>query len=379
MPRHALDATHYTSPDTFRLEQQRLFGRLWIFVGFASLVRERNQFFARQVAGVPVLVQRTDAGIRAFLNQCPHRQSAIQSEPHGKRPLVCPYHAWSFGAEGELRGLPNSGLYQFTAEEKAGICLTKLHLQQVGELLFVNLAEQPLPLEEQFAPEFLENLRVASSHLDSQIIYSCHRVRYNWKLNMENVKDYNHLPFIHPKTFNPLMTATPKSSAQVERPAEVPSVVEQLLQAGHAPTLDALSFPAKAEMADHDNWYRPLCERYGEDSAFYNWFLYPNVNLYSVRGDSFVLQQYDPISPHETDYHLWVATARRKNERTDFTALLSTLIRIEHQVIAEDTAVLERLQAHLGPHSPPSMHGDYETELVRQHLWYRTNVLEEAR
>ncbi|KLD24020.1 2Fe-2S ferredoxin, partial [Xanthomonas perforans] len=111
---------------------------------------------------------------------------------HGKRPLVCPYHAWSFGPEGELRGLPNPGLYQFTAEEKDAICLRKLHLEQVGQLLFVNLSEQPLPLTEQFSPEYLEQLRLASSHLDSQIIYSCHRVRYNWKLNMENVKDYNH-------------------------------------------------------------------------------------------------------------------------------------------------------------------------------------------
>ncbi|XQA71315.1 aromatic ring-hydroxylating oxygenase subunit alpha [Xanthomonas sacchari] len=377
MTRHALDAEHYISPHSLRLEQQRLFGTLWIFAGFASMVRERNQFFARQVAGVPVLVQRTEAGIRAFLNQCPHRQSAIQIESHGKRPLVCPYHAWSFGAEGELRGLPNSGLYQFTAEEKAGICLTKLHLQQVGELLFVNMAEQPLPLEEQFETAFLEDLRAAASHVDSQLIYSCHRVRYNWKLNMENVKDYNHIPFIHPKTFNPLMTAAPKPSAHVERSAEVPSVVEQLLQGGAPISLQALSFPAKAEIAVQDHWYRPLCERYGEDSAFYNWFLYPNVNFYSVRGDSFVLQQYDPVSPDETDYHLWVATARRKSERTDFTALLSTLMRIEHQVIAEDTAVLERLQAGFGPHSRSFMHGDYETELVRQHLWYRANVLEQ--
>ncbi|WP_045770058.1 aromatic ring-hydroxylating oxygenase subunit alpha [Xanthomonas albilineans] len=377
MPRHALDATHYTSPDTFRLEQQRLFGRLWIFVGFASLVRERNQFFARQVAGVPVLVQRTDAGIRAFLNQCPHRQSAIQSEPHGKRPLVCPYHAWSFGAEGELRGLPNSGLYQFTAEEKAGICLTKLHLQQVGELLFVNLAEQPLPLEEQFPPEFLENLRVASSHLDSQIIYSCHRVRYNWKLNMENVKDYNHVPFVHPKTFSPLMTETDRTSAGITRAADVPSEIQRLLQSSTPPRLNQLSFPAQGLIVEQENWFRSLCDRYGEESAYYNWFIYPNVNFCCVRGDHFLLQQYDPLSPNETDYHLWVMTARRKHPRTDFTALLSSLVRAERTVIAEDTVLLERMQAGIGSHSLRFTHGDYETELVRQHLWYRSNVLEQ--
>uniref|UniRef100_UPI0013CE2201 Rieske 2Fe-2S domain-containing protein n=1 Tax=Pseudomonas aeruginosa TaxID=287 RepID=UPI0013CE2201 len=76
-----------------------------------------NQFFTRKIAGVPVVVQRTESGIRAFLNQCPHRLSAIQTECTGQRPLVCPYHAWSFGAEGQLQGIPNSSLYQFSAEE----------------------------------------------------------------------------------------------------------------------------------------------------------------------------------------------------------------------------------------------------------------------
>lgn len=201
MTRHALDAAHYTEPQTLALERERLFGRLWIFVGFSSMVRERNQFFTRKIAGVPVVVQRTESGIRAFLNQCPHRLSAIQTECTGQRPLVCPYHAWSFGAEGQLQGIPNSSLYQFSAEERARIGLRKLHLEEVGQLLFVNLADDPLPLREQFDDGFLETLREVSSHLDTRLIYSCHKVRYNWKLNMENVKDYNHVPFVHPKTF----------------------------------------------------------------------------------------------------------------------------------------------------------------------------------
>ncbi|AEO42256.1 aromatic ring-hydroxylating dioxygenase subunit alpha [Xanthomonas euvesicatoria pv. euvesicatoria] len=378
MRRHALDVKHYTSPHTFELEQARLFSRLWTFVGFSSLVAKRNQFFARQVAGVPVLVQRTDAGIRAFINQCPHRQSAIQIDSHGKRPLVCPYHAWSFGPEGELRGLPNPGLYQFTAEEKDAICLRKLHLEQVGQLLFVNLSEQPLPLTEQFSPEYLEQLRLASSHLDSQIIYSCHRVRYNWKLNMENVKDYNHVPFVHPKTFGPLMTSTDKAARTQESGSDAASPVKQLLQSKAVPALSELSFPVKAHITAQSSWFRSLCDRYGEDEAYYNWFVYPNVNFCSVRGDYFLLQQYDPVSSSETDYHLWVMTAQRKHERTDFTALLSDLIRGERTVIAEDTVLLERMQAGFGPHSDHITHGDYEIQLVRQHRWYRGAVLEET-
>jgi phenylpropionate dioxygenase-like ring-hydroxylating dioxygenase large terminal subunit len=375
MPRHALDATHYISPQSLAMEREKLFGRLWTFVGFSSMVAERNQYFTRKVAGVPILVQRTDNGIRAFINECPHRLSAIQTDSAGIRPLVCPYHAWSFGAEGELRGIPNQGLYQFTRAEREAICLHKLHVERVGQLLFVNFAAEPLPLTEQFAPEFVEQLREVSAHLDTQIVYSCHRVRFNWKLTMENVKDYNHVPFIHPKTFLPAMTAMVK-----ELPVEPdqPSIVRQMLERAQAPALSTLSYATRAALKPYRNWFAPLCDTYGGEDAYYNWFIYPNVNFCSVKGEHFLLQQFDPVSPGETDYHLWMMTARRKDSRTDFTALLGTLIRGERAVIDEDTVVLERMQDGLGVRAQRFMHGDYEAHLVAQHLWYKAHVVGEG-
>lgn len=369
MSRHFLDAKHYISPETFALEREKLFSRLWIFAGFKSQVREHNQFFTRKVAGMPILVQRTDAGIRAFMNECPHRLSAIQTEPCGKRPLVCPYHAWSFGAEGELRGIPKQELYQFSDAEKKKICLHKLHVAEIGELLFVNFSNQPIALEEQFTKSYLESLREVSSYLDSQIIYSCHKVRYNWKLNMENVKDYNHIPFVHSKSFSTVITSPPK--ADTGKPTFSPLA----MQIEHPPSLSVLSYSAKTTLTQHTNWFANLCDRYGEQDAYYNWFIYPNVNFGCVRGESFHLQQYDPVCPGETDYHLWVMTARRKNDKSDFTALLRSLMSIEHSVVSEDVVVLEKLQAGLGEHSREFMHGDYEGSIVRQHEWYRANVL----
>lgn len=376
MIRHALDAEHYISPHTFSLESDRIFSKLWIFVGFSSMVRQRNQFFTRKVAGIPILVQHTDTGVRAFVNQCPHRLSAIQTEYTGQRPLVCPYHAWSFGPEGELRAIPNSSLYRFTDEERSGICLHKLHLAEVGQLLFVNLAVKPIPLCEHFTNDYLEVLREVSSHLDSRLIYSCHRVRYNWKLNMENVQDSNHVSFIHPKTLQPIMTSPIK---MVKHDPETPSELVGLLQLGKVHNLSSLSYSAQTPLQHlNRSWFANLCHVYGDEHVYYSWYIYPNVNFCSVNGEHFLLQQYDPVSPGETDYHLWMMTARRKNEHTDFTALLNILIKRERTVIAEDTVVLERLQDGLSNHSRHFTHGDYETHLVRQHLWYRAQVVGEV-
>lgn len=374
MTRHALDVKHYTSPETFAQESKNLFSKFWVFAGFSSMVRERNQFFTRNIAGVPVLIQRTKAGIRAFANECPHRLAAIQTAATGKRPLVCPYHAWSFDDEGSLVGIPNEGLYQFSDRERDEICLKKFHIEEVGQLLFVNLSDTPISITEQFSESFLDELHTVSSHLDQKIIYSCHRVSYNWKLNMENVKDYNHVPFIHSKTFSPLMATPTKNTAFAN---DKSSIVKQLIEQNSAPDLVSLSYHTKAPIQEYNNWFSNLCNGYGDKNAYYNWFIYPNVNFCSVKGEHFLLQQYEPVSPGETDYHLWMMTASRKDERTDFTALLSVLIRNERTVIAEDTLVLEKLQAGFNENSRKFMHGDYEVRLVQQHLWYRKNILGE--
>lgn len=376
MSRHVLDIQHYTDSRTFLLEQQRLFGKLWLFAGFSSMVAGRNQFFTRHLAGIPVLVQRTQAGVRAFVNQCPHRKSPIQTACSGTRPLVCPYHAWTFGPEGQLRSTPNARLYQFDAAEKAALHLQALPVEVVGQLIFVNLGDDPLALSEQFSEDFLAQLRDVSAYLDSHLVYSCHRVRYNWKLNMENVKDFNHVPFIHPKTFFPALKA-PVQVPEACLPGEPPASVVQRLRRPDAVKLCALSYTGGLPMSSAPAWFAKDCDTYGDGTHYNNWFVYPNVNFCSVKGGYFLLQQYDPVAPGETDYHLWMMTARRKDTRTDFTALLSTLIRGERQVIAEDTQVLERMQAGFGLHSGQVCHGDYEGMLVDQHLWYRANILGE--
>lgn len=376
MVRHVLDIKHYTDPGTFEQEQRELFGKLWLFAGFSSMVARRNQFFTRRLAGVPVLVQRTEAGVRAFINQCPHRKSAIQTACSGTRPLVCPYHAWTFGPEGELRSTPNAALYQFEPSEKAALRLQPLAVQVIGQLIFVCLGDEPPPLHQQFSAGFVAQLHEVSAYLDSHVVYSCHRVRYNWKLNMENVKDYNHVPFIHPQSFFPAVKPGAQQP-QPSRPGVALPVRAQLSGCASEVKLSDLSYTAEVAMNTAPGWFAGACDTYGAGTHYNNWFVYPNVNFCSVKGGHFLLQQYDPVAPGETDYHLWMMTARRRDERTDFTALLSTLIRGERQVIAEDTHVLEHMQAGFGPRSGQVCHGDYEGMLVQQHLWYRVNVLGE--
>ena len=374
--RHCLDARHYVDEHVFQLERERLYGRLWIFAGFAQALRERHSYFARRVAGVPVLLQNTATGLRAFINQCPHRGMPVQRAGFGARALVCPYHGWSFDGQGALHAIPNEVEYGFEPQERAGLSMIPVALRQVGELLFVNLADDPMPIEQQFAPQMLAALDGLSRHLDHRLIHASFPARCNWKLTMENVKDANHVQFLHAESLFPAMREEHANRAPPLAPGLTPA--PRIVRTA-APPLGALSYAVKTPLDIAPGWFAPLVERYGTDNAYYNWFLYPNVNLCSINGLHFVLQQYDPVAPGSSDYHLWIMTARRKHPDTDFTALLRTLMSAERAVVEEDLQHLQALQGAFGPWSPPVSHGNYEQPLIDQHRWYVANVVHEAR
>ncbi|MEI9915787.1 MAG: aromatic ring-hydroxylating dioxygenase subunit alpha [Methylovirgula sp.] len=195
----------YLSEDILALENERIFKSLWIFAGLRSALANRNAFFTRKIGGVPVVVTTDGETIRAFENLCAHRSMPIQQEACGNRALICPYHAWTFNQDGSLRAMARPHLYDLRRAEKENIRLREFSVEIVGNLIFVNLAPEPAPFATQFTPEFMAEIKTASEHFDQVYAYTTFEVGYNWKLNFENVVDYNHVPFIHSASFGSML------------------------------------------------------------------------------------------------------------------------------------------------------------------------------
>ncbi|MGH6953161.1 MAG: aromatic ring-hydroxylating oxygenase subunit alpha [Alphaproteobacteria bacterium] len=103
----ALPPACYTSPEFFALERERIFMKVWNFVGDVGLVPNPGDYHAFDYAGVPVLLVRDRAGtVRAFANTCRHKGSRIVSGDGSARALKCPYHGWVYGLDGKLTGAP---------------------------------------------------------------------------------------------------------------------------------------------------------------------------------------------------------------------------------------------------------------------------------
>lgn len=56
-----------------------------------------------------VLWRPTDGTVRAASDRCPHREAPLSEGVVAEDCLVCPYHGWSFGADGACVEVPSSG------------------------------------------------------------------------------------------------------------------------------------------------------------------------------------------------------------------------------------------------------------------------------
>jgi len=347
-----LSQKHYIDPDIFAKEQKQIFSKLWIFAGLRTLLSEPDAFLTRTIGGIPILIQNFAGEIKAFENQCAHRQAPLQLEAYGQRKLACRYHGWSYTDDGHVKGIPHQeALYHFTADEKEKLCLRQFAIEIIGNLIFINIDADPLPIEEQFTDEFRQQLTTISGYFSSQVIHTSVPSQFNWKLNFENVLDYNHIPFVHPQTFKPLINKAAISSAPARK-----ALPEKTL-------LSSLSYASTMEMQVKKWPWQASVEGFGEPDTFHTHFIYPNVNFISVGGLIFLIQQFDPISASLTDVRLSLMTARETNKIRGLPAILWGYLKSEKRVLDEDRALLEGLQSNLYDNGKPSYHGAYEVQL----------------
>src|SRR3954451_127751 len=85
-----------------------------------------------------IVIRGDDGDVRAFSNVCRHRGSRLVDGTGGcARVLTCPYHAWSYGRDGSLLGVPHRGEYPGLVTEELG--LVPLSLEHWHGFLFVTL------------------------------------------------------------------------------------------------------------------------------------------------------------------------------------------------------------------------------------------------
>lgn len=99
----------YLDPARYAREVERIFRRHPLALCPSASLARPGDSLAIDVAGLPLLLVRGEGGqIHGFVNACRHRGTRLQLPGlASQRAFVCPYHSWTYGLDGALRGRPH--------------------------------------------------------------------------------------------------------------------------------------------------------------------------------------------------------------------------------------------------------------------------------
>ncbi len=194
---HILPRAAYADDRVLTWELERFFDATWVVLGRADAIAPGSQR-AMRAGSEQVLLTRDAAGeLRAFYDVCRHRGHellAVGSESR-KRAIRCPYHAWAYGLDGQLRAAPRfDGGSGF---DPGQFGLLPMRMAVWHGWIFVNPDGEADPLD-----DYLGNLDELVSDWEPERLVAVERHDYevaaNWKLIVENYHECYHCPSIHP-------------------------------------------------------------------------------------------------------------------------------------------------------------------------------------
>src|SRR6202008_3797238 len=181
-----------------RIENEQVFAHTWQVAGRVDQVREKGQFFTAQLGDEPIVVMRGEDGeLRAFYNVCRHHAAAVVTESQGcAKQFRCPYHGWTYGNDGGLKGMGEfEGVCDFDRTKNG---LVPVPVATVENFVFLNRDGAAGSLQ-----DFLAKVPglVAPLQLTEKLQFFDRRIyplNCNWKVYVDNYLDGGyHVPHAH--------------------------------------------------------------------------------------------------------------------------------------------------------------------------------------
>ena len=375
-PGHSLPQALYNDPEAFDFDMEAIFGQSWLMIGFDVELPKAGSYLALTIGRWPILIVRDRTGkLRGFHNTCRHRGAQICQDGQGASArLVCPYHRWTYELTGELVHASRMG-EDFSLEGRA---LKSIHVEAVGGLIFVCLADTPPPIEafrEKYTP------LVAPHQLkDAKVAYhSTLLEKANWKLVMENARECYHCAGQHPELSAsfPIMA---KAYFDFGEDARVNDYNARMAAAGlpmgpvEGDWWEAIRFPLNpgcvSMTIDGQRVVDKLmCEAGDGDIGSLRLAIEPHGFCHAASDHAFLFSAF-PVSPTETlVVSKWLV---HKDAREGVDYDLDRLIALWNTTNLQDLALVENNQR--GVNSPGYTPGPYSAEaealLIRFVDWY---------
>jgi len=157
----------------------------WHPVAFAAELRDLPAH--ADLLGEPLVLWRgRDGSPRAMSDVCIHRGTALSLGRVNGDEIVCPYHAWRYGADGRCTAIPQLA---DATRVPAKARVAAFRAQERYGLIWVALAEARWPLPE--VPELEDGSWAVVTA--GPYRWQCDAAR-----QVENFTDFGHFPWVHP-------------------------------------------------------------------------------------------------------------------------------------------------------------------------------------
>jgi nitrite reductase/ring-hydroxylating ferredoxin subunit len=191
---------HYLSADFLRLENERLWPRVWQVACREEELPRVGSYVTYNVMDESIVVVRvSDDSVKAYYNVCQHRGRRLTEGCGHMTRFHCRFHGWQYLLDGSISRINDredwSGCDDFADKD---LSLKQVRTETWAGFVFVNMDPHAPPLSEYLAP--------VPSYLDP---YEIQRMRYrwyvsvklpcNWKVALEAFDESYHLAGTHPQ------------------------------------------------------------------------------------------------------------------------------------------------------------------------------------
>ena len=344
----------YTDAEVLAAETSELLRRSWLGVARSDEWPEPGDYSALDLAGTPaILLRDEERRLRAFANTCRHRGTRLLEGRGNASRIRCPFHGWTYGLDGNLRGATRMGSAR--GFRRADMGLVEFQTAERGGFAFVALSDETPGIDD-WLGDF--DALLAPWRLD-ELVTTRRReleVDCNWKLFLEVFNESYHLEDVHAATFGGIYL-------EPEPPDEVGGCVHS----SFSPT--AGTGGLKEDEQEHALPAMPGLGARERAGIRYTW-VFPSLT-FAAGSEALWAYGARPLGPGRCRVTQWVCFPPETVACAGFEAKAERYYARMDEALAEDIAVLERQQ--LGMESPFARAGrwsDLEQGAAAFGAWY---------
>lgn len=343
----------YTDPAVQEAECAVL-RRSWMGIGRADRWNETGDFAALSLAGVPVAVLRgKDGRLKAYANTCRHRGTQLLTGDGNVPRITCPFHGWTYGLDGALRGatrmghaadfrLEDHGLIAFRAEERGGFAFVCM------DAATPDIDDWLGNFGEHHAPWPLDTLVTTRRR---EIEVAC-----NWKLFLEVFNEWYHLRYVHGATFG-----------NIYQEPDAPDLSTGATFSQFGVTQGTGGLKESEQVAALPSM--PGLSGRNRQGVRYTW-VYPTIT-FAAGTDALWAYDAQPIAPDRCRVTMSVAFPPETVATDGFAEKAERYYVRMDEALDEDIAMLERQQAGMtSPHGSQGRWSELEPGAASFAAWY---------